>query len=320
MRTKIKNSLIVIAIPVVVYLIFYLFQPNRFGSLQGIYIMLQQAFIPSILAWGLAFILTMGLYDFSIGGVLVLAAIIGADYGARFGFVGLIFGCLLIAIILELINCVAYIYLKIPSMIVTIGLLMIYETLGNLYKGGLGTTLPYELGFFGRAPYNLLIGITTFIIAYLIYNTTRYGIQIKSIGSSEIIAKSMGVNINKMKIMGFLICGIFVGIASIVTVSYGGIIMPQIGMNSLLRIFTPLMGCFIGIALKKYCNMIIGIFVGELILVMILTGLITIGVDTTFQQVIMGTFLLIIAGITGKFQREEVVKCNLKAILQTIEY
>ncbi len=308
MRIKIKNSLIVIAIPVIVYLIFYLLQPSRFGSLQGIYIMLQQAFIPSILAWGLAFILTMGLYDFSIGGVLVLAAIIGADYGARFGFVGLIFGCLLIAIILELINCVAYIYLKIPSMIVTIGLLMIYETLGNLYKGGLGTILPYELGFLGRAPYNLLVGITTFIIAYLIYNNTRYGIQIKSIGSSEIIAKSMGVNINKMKIMGFLICGVFIGIASIVTVSYGGIIMPQIGMNSLLRIFTPLMGCFIGMALRKYCNMIIGIFVGELILVMILTGLITIGVDTTFQQVIMGTFLLIIAGITGKFQREEVVK------------
>jgi ribose transport system permease protein len=308
MAKKIKNILIVLSIPIFVYLLFFIIRPNNFGTVKALYIMLQQTFIPTILACGLIFMLTLGLYDFSIGAILVLAALIGADLGIHFGYPGLILGCIFIAILLELINGLIYSILKIPSIVVTIGLLMVYETLGNLYKGGGGIVLADRLGAMGRAPYNIILGIFAIFVAFIIFNKTKFGIYIRAVGSSEIIAKNVGINLTKVKILGFIACGFMVGIASIITVSYGGIMMPKTGMSTLMRIFTPLMGCFIGLALSKLINVILGIFIGEFILVMISIGLITIGIDISFQQVITGLFLIILVGITAYNQKTSVVK------------
>ena len=307
MSKKFKNIIIVLLIPIFVYLIFFAIQPERFGTIQGIYIMFKQSFIPSILSWGLIYILTLGLYDFSIGSILVLASIIGADLGLKFGYFGLIFGCIVVAILLEGLNGIIFTTLKIPSLITTIGLLLIYETLGNLYKGGGGIVLSDKLHIFGRLPYNIILGIIAFIISFILFNNTRFGIYAKSVGSSEMISKSVGINVTKIKILGFLICGLFIGIASIITVSYGGIVMPQTGMNSLMRVFPPLMGCFFGIALKKQINIIIGIFIGEFTLTMISIGLITMGIDISFQQVVIGLFLIIIVSITAFNQRNIII-------------
>jgi len=308
MAKKIRDTLIVLAIPSLLYLLFFIIEPANFGTSRALYIMLQQTFIPSILSCGLIFILTLGLYDFSVGAVLVLAAIIGADLGIHFGYAGLVLGCILTALLLEIINALAYTALKIPSIVVTLGLLMVYETLGNLYKGGGGIVLPDKLSIMGKAPYNMILGIVAIFIAFMIFNKTKFGIYIRAVGNSEMIAKNVGINVVKVKILGFVTCGFMIGIASIITVSYGGIMMPQTGMNTLMRIFTPLMGCFIGLALKKQINVILGIFIGEFILVIISIGLITMGIDVSFQQVVTGLFLIIVVGFTAYRQRDSVVK------------
>jgi len=304
-----KKILIVLILPCAVYALFYILQPKRFGSLQTLYIMFQQAFLPSISAWGLCFVMTLGLYDLSIGAIIIFSAIVGTNFalviGNSFGYIGLFIGCLFSAVFLELINATGYTLLKIPSMIVTIGFMILYETAANFMGNAV---LPYELSIFGRAPYNILVGIVTLIIAYLLYNRTQIGMQIKAVGGSEIIARNAGVDVQRVKMYGFLLCGIFLGIASFLSVSYGGVIIPSTRMSSILRLFPPLMGYFIGIALRKVCNIIIGVFVGEMVIVMVVTGMVTMGVPTTYQQVITGLFLLAVVGIAIKVKKNEVVK------------
>jgi ribose transport system permease protein len=304
-----KKILIVLILPCVIYALFYILQPKRFGSLQTLYIMFQQAFLPSISAWGLCFVMTLGLYDLSIGAIIIFSAIVGTNFalviGNSFGYIGLFIGCLSSAVFLELINATSYTLLKIPSMIVTIGLMILYETAANFMGNAV---LPYEMSIFGRAPYNILVGIVTLIIAYLLYNRTQVGMQIKAVGGSEIIASNAGVDVRRVKMYGFLLCGIFLGIASFLSVSYGGVIIPSTRMSSILRLFPPLMGYFIGIALRKVCNIIIGVFVGEMVIFMVVTGMVTMGVPTTYQQVITGLFLLTVVGIAIKVKKNEVVK------------
>lgn len=313
MGNRIKNGFIVIMLPVFVYLFFYIIEPQRFGNLQGLYIMIQQSFIPSIIAWGLCFVLTLGLFDLSIGGIIIFSGIIGT-YAANavgpnlFGYIVLIITTIGIALLLETVNGVAFIALKIPSMIVTIGLLMLYETFGNLYKGGSGAILTEHLSLLGKPPYNIIFGLVTMVLAYILFNSTSWGLKIRAVGSSEIIARYSGINVNMVKIIGFILCGLFIGLASVATVSYGGIIMPQSRLDSLMRIFPPLMGYFIGIALSKYCNLIIGVFIGEFVLTLIATGMITIGIPTTLQQVVTGIFLLIVVGIAKRGRYGELVK------------
>jgi len=304
-----RKILIVLILPCSVYALFYILQPNRFGSLQTLYIMFQQAFLPSISAWGLCFVMTLGLYDLSIGAIIIFSAIVGTNLaltiGSGLGYIGLFIGCLSTAVVLEFINATGYTVLKIPSMIVTIGLMILYETAANFMGNAV---LPYELSIFGRAPYNIFLGIMTLIIAYLLYNRTQIGMQIKAVGGSEIIAKNAGVNVQRVKMYGFLLCGVFLGIASFMSVSYGGVIIPSTRMSSILRLFPPLMGYFIGIALKKVCNIIIGVFVGEMVIIMVVTGMVTMGVPTTYQQVITGLFLLAVVGIAIRVKKAEVVK------------
>jgi len=308
-RAMMKRIFIVVILPIIVFTFFVILQPKRFGNIQTIYIVFQQAFIPSISAWGLCFVMSLGLYDLSIGSIIILSAIVGTNtanlVGGFAGVVLLIIVCIAVAVGLEYVNATAYTYMRIPSMIVTIGMLMIYETIGNFINGAV---LPFELGFLGRAPANIIVGLITFFIAYILFNKTKIGMQIRAVGGSEIIAHNSGINVKRIKMLGFIMCGIFLGIAGILTVSYGGVIMPSTRLDSVSRIFSPIMGYFIGLALQKFCNIIIGIFVGEFIILMIITGMMTMGVPSTFQQVFTGLFLLVVVGLTHKVKDVEVVK------------
>lgn len=303
-----KNASVIGMILIAVYLILFLLTSGRFGSLQSIQLMLQQAFIPSMLAWGLCFLFTLGLYDFSIGAILVMACIIGADFSKAFGFAGLILGCIITAAIMGFINGFVYLKLRIPSIIVTIGLMMIYEILANLYKGGGGANLPDQYSALGIFPRNIIVGLITAFIAYILFKHTKLGIYIKAIGNSETISRNSGINVDRIKLVSFLITGFFIGIAAIMTVSYSGGVVPQTGMGTMSRVFTPLMGCFIGMALSKFCNIVVSIFVGEFILIMINTGMIAAGIDTSFQQIITGLFLIILVGVTSVNRKDEVIK------------
>jgi Ribose/xylose/arabinose/galactoside ABC-type transport systems, permease components len=305
---KIKNMFTIAAILAAVYFILFLVTNGRFGSLHSIKLMVQQAFIPSMLAWGLCFLFTLGLYDFSIGAVLVLSCIVGADMSGSFGFAGLILGCILTAAIMGFINGFVYLKLRIPSIIVTIGLMMIYEIAANMYKGGGGATLPDKYSSLGVFPNNVIIGIVAALIAYVLFKHTKLGVYIRAIGTSEIISKNSGINVDKIKLISFALTGFFIGIAAIMTDSYSGGVVPQTGMGTMARVFTPLMGCFIGMALSRFCNIVVSIFIGEFILIMINTGMIAAGIDTSFQQIITGLFLIILVGITSVNRKGEVVK------------
>jgi ribose transport system permease protein len=242
-----------------------------------------------------------------IGGVIGL---IGNTISPILGYTLMFITCVIVSMLLGFINGITYIKLRIPSMIATVGLLMIYEILGVWIPGtkGVGVSLYDKLSFFGRPPYNIIIGLLSMLLAYFLYNYSRIGIHIRAIGKNELMAKNMGVKTEQTKIFGFIIAGLFVGINSVMTISYSSMMIPQTGLSSLQRIFTPLMGCFFGIVFRKYINPIISILIGEFTMIMIVTGLMTVNIDATIQKIVIGAFLLVVAGATVKQKTEGVVK------------
>jgi ribose transport system permease protein len=288
-------------------LIFYILQPERFGSLESIFLLIQQSFVPTITSMGLLYIIIMGLFDFSIGSILVMSSLVGLSLVQNFGYAGLIIGCLFTAVFLEFINALLYSLLKIPSLIITVGTLMIFESLGS-FVSNTDLWMPVDMGAFGRFPANVILGLFVMLLAYIIIDRTRFGIYVQAIGQSETISKSMGVNPAKIKFLGFLICGLFVGLGSVSLCSFNGGMVAQIDMNSMTRVFTPMIGCFIGITLKKYCNVVVGIFIGQFILSMITLGLITMKVDVAIQNFITGFFLIMLVALSKINKKEEVVK------------
>lgn len=305
MNKRLKSTLLILCIPMVVYLIFRILQPGRFGSFDGMFILLQQAMIPSVTACGLYFIITMGLWDFSIGANIILSAIVAVRLYNLIGMPGLILGGIIVGALVGLINGVTYVKFKIPSIIVSIGMLMFYECLGMLASGGSIMNLASEGCILGRAPWNIVGCIIALILAHFLITYTRIGIYIRAVGSNETVVANMGVDVGKYKMLGFMLCGLFVGIASVLTISYSSSISPQLSMASMDRNFLPLMGCFVGVALKKYISPIIAIFLGEFTISMLISGLMTNGIDATLQNVVIGLTLLLIVGISASSIRRQ---------------
>ena len=193
-------------------------------------------------------------------------------------------------------------------MIVTTGLALIYEAIASYIAGGQSATLPADLRAFGSMPGNLILAVVAFLLAYLLLNYTRIGTYTYAIGSDEFVAKNMGINVNKYKIIAFVISGAFFGIEAILTISYGSSMVAETGMLSMSRNFYPTMGCFLGLAMKKNGIPIPAIIIGEFFLQIIYYGFVALGAPTAVNDVISGLALLIIVTLTTKTRKGDIVK------------
>ena len=269
---------------------------------------LEASLIAAVGAVGFYLVMVMGMFDFSIGANIVLSAIIGCKLATQFGlgYPGLILGCAATGALVGLLNGTFYVTLRIPSMIVTTGLALIYEAVANIISGK--ETLPTNMMAFGKMPGNLILAVVAFIIAYLILNYTKIGTYTYAIGSNEFVAKNMGINVNKYKVLAFVISGAFLGIMAVLTISYGSSMVAVTGMASMSRNFVPTMGCFFGMAFKKYGIPLQAIIIGEFVINIIFYGFIALGAPTAIQDVITGLALLIIITLTTRVAKGEIVK------------
>ena len=309
LSSTIKGYLILCLMIFVSWLVFKLLTPDNFGTMDNMLSYFQASLFASAGAVGFYLVIVMGMFDFSIGAAIILASILGCKLaGMGYGYLGLLGGCLLTGAVVGACNGFFYIKLRIPSMIITTGLALIYESLANMIAGGAAQTLPADLRLFGQMPGNLILALLTFFAAYAILNYTKIGTYTYAIGSNEFIAKNMGINVDRYKFLAFLISGIFFGIMSVLTISYGSSMVAVTGMASMSRNFIPTMGCFFGLAFKKYGIPIQAIVLGEFMINIIFYGFVALGAPTAIQDVITGFALLIIVALTTKTVRSAIVK------------
>ncbi len=305
-----KGYIVLISLVFLSWLIFKILTPDNFGSPENLLNYFQASLIATVGAIGFYFVMDMGLFDFSIGANIILSAITGCILATHFnlGYFGLLFGSIATGALVGLCNGILYIKLRIPSMIVTAGLALIYESLANYMAGGVVQTLPATLRAFGSMPGNLILALITFIIAYGVLNYTKFGTYTYAIGSDEFVAKNMGINVDKFKVYAFILSGAFFGAMAVLTISYGSSMIAVTGMSSMARNFVPTMGCFFGLAFMKYGIPLQAIILGEFIVNIIFFGFISLGAPTAIQDVITGLALLVIITLTTKVSKGEIVK------------
>ena len=307
---QLKGYLLLLILVIISWGIFKIITPDNFGSAKNLLSYFEASLLAAVGAVGFYFVMVMGMFDFSIGANIMLSAIVGCVFANRFGlgYIGLIVGSVLTGALVGLINGSFYVRLRIPSMIVTTGLALIYESIANYIAGGVEQTLPSNLRAFGQMPGNLILAVLAFAAAFLILNYTKIGTYTYAIGSNEFVAKNMGIKVNFYKVLAFIISGAFLGVMAVLTISYGSSMVAVTGMASMSRNFVPTMGCFFGLAFKKYGIPIPAIIIGEFVINIIFFGFIALGAPTAIQDVITGLALLIIVTLTTKVAKGEIVK------------
>lgn len=308
-KRNIFNKVInIILVPLLLLIIFFIVGGTNFLSVRNLMVIVQQSVAPSFIVWGLCFAMTMGIFDLTPGVIIILGSMIATILAIKIGYTGLIIGGLGVGTIIGIFNGTIFLKLRIPSMIVTVGMVMIYEVLASLYSKGQGIYLPDGLQRLAQLPYNVILWIGVFIIVFILYNRTSIGIHMKAISGSERTAGNAGINTKKTKFFGFLFCGLLAGLAGILYQSYGRYVEPQVGMNSLAIVFPSLTGFFYALSISRWVNLIIAVLIGQVTIALLMNGLIIVGFPSTVQQIALGILLITTVAASVKGQKEIFVK------------
>lgn len=295
MKTKLFKTSKALLLPVIVYCIFLLIAFKRFGNLNTIYTIFLQSIIPTITAYAVAFSYMCGIFDFTVGSRIIISGLIGGILSSWFGMPGLIIGSLASALVFSAFTGLLNWVCRIPSLVLTMALTMIFEIVGKNISGQFSfVSLNSKYTALGSAPsiiYVLILGMVAF---YFFFNYTKFSYHMREVGSNEAVAQNAGIKTQFVKFMSFVIGGVFIAVVAILTISQSGSMGAQTGLGSATLIFKPLMGIMIAIVLQPLCDMTLGILISQLTLNTIFIGLIAIGIPDTFQNICLGFFLLII--------------------------
>ena len=278
MKTKsdtVKNVCKVVMLPVFVYLLFFICSGGAFGKPASLIMNLKQTLAPTLISFAMCSNMLCNRMDLSAGAVVMLSAMFGAKMVYLYG-IGLIPFALIVVgagIVLGTISGVMYMLLRVPAIVTALGVCMVYETL------------------------------SMFVLFYIIFNYTKFGYNVRACASSQRIAKNSGVNTKKTAFLCYVVSSLFLGVAALLKISIQGSIDTPMYMSSTNIIFNCMLGIYVGLALEQYCNLVIGIFIGNFILNMLTTGLLSMGLSASLQDTASGIFLLVIMIFTYNNQR-----------------
>lgn len=296
-----KYALSVLA-PVLMILLLLLISPET-RSVDAVLSLLRQGFVPTVLGWGVLFNMKVGNWDFSIGARFALAAILAGNLAVQLnlGVFGLIVFSLVISFILGVIVGLVYKFLKIPTLIASIGLCLIFESFTRIvYKGG-GVNLPSDLMIFGTAPWDFIAFVICFALAAFIYFKRRIGYSVRAVGSNPTVAQTNGINVLNTKTMAIIISGIFAGLYCILALSKSGVCSAVSGtLGSAATVFDAMMCVLIGMAICGKGNIIFAIYGGALITQILQMGMMAIGLPTTYNKVVIAVFVILFMVLSSK--------------------
>lgn len=295
MKKILINALKTISLPVVVYLVFLIICFERFSNWNCVYTIFLQTIIPTITAYSVAYGNICGVFDFTIGSRLIISGVVGGLLAAQYGMVGMILGAMVSAILVSILTGLLNWFLKIPSLVLTMGLTMIFEIVGTKLAGHYGfVQIDTEYAVLGASPYIVIVFLISAVTFYFIFNHTVFSFHMRAVGSNENVAKNSGIKADLVKCKSFVYGGIFIGIAAVLTLSQSGSVGAQTSLGSVTIVFKPLISILLALVLQRICNLTIGIFIAQFSLNIIFIGLIAVGLPDTFQNVVLGFFLLLV--------------------------
>ena len=302
---KIKNAVKVILLPVFVYLLFFICSGGKFGKPASLIMNLKQSLAPTLISFAMCCNMLCDRMDLSAGAVVMLSAMFGAKMVYLHGIGLVAFAVLVVGtgIVLGTVSGIMYRLLRVPAIVTALGVCMVYETLSNLASISWVTAIKGETTTLGRFPYCLIIFAVMFALFYIIFNYTKFGYNVRACASSQQIAKNGGVNTKRTAFLCYVISSVFLGVAALLKISIQGSIDTPMYMSSTNIIFNCMLGIYVGLALEQYCNLLIGIFIGNFVLNMLTTGLLSLGLSASLQDTASGIFLLVIMIFTYNNQR-----------------
>lgn len=246
---------------------------------------------------GTAFLIIAGSIDLSIGSNFALAAV-SAALMAKVMPVPLAFLCaVLVAGAVGLINGVLTWRVPVSPIIITLGGLSLLHGLVLVITHGYGVPgVPDGFTSFGRSelwgvPTPIVVFVLAAIAATAFLAFTTIGRHIYAVGGSRTASKAAGLNVRGIHIGAFVFSGLLVGLAGILAASRFGSPDATYGVGFELVVITGvILG---GVSFAGGEGGVIGAMLGVAMLSLIDAGIVSLGVDAYYAEVVKGAILII---------------------------
>ena len=280
-----------------------LFAP-RFLSTGNIIRLAASAAIPMILACGMTFIIIAGSIDLSLEGTLAVCAVAlallvsnnlnGNDFGLwAFPMV------ILIGAAIGFINGITHVYLRIPSILTTLGIGFAGLGLATVLAAGGAVTVSdpriRNVAFYRLAgiPMAVWIAAACVGVACYIQNYTRLGRWTYALGGGEDIARLSGVPTGPVRIGLYTLAGAFFGLGGGMAAAQFGLGQIQISTGYLFSTITAVVVG--GTALTGGVGGIPYSVIGVFVIVVLGNGMILLGIPTEAQIGVQGVTIIAVS-------------------------
>ena len=309
-------TLFMAGVLVVTFLVACLFIPG-FYKPQNIINILTNNWYIVIIGIGVTFLLITGNFDMSVGGVIAMTGVLSVYFAQASNVsrnvlangLGLPYG---VAIALALIcamgvggiNAFFVARLKVPSIIVTLGTMMLARGAGQVVTQGAqrNTSLPDVFGVIGNAAipgstlkFSVLIMVVLLIIAFIFERKTVAGRRTYLIGANQEAARLSGIKVGSHLSTLFILSALLAGITGILLTSEykAGLSSRAMGYE-FDALVVALLG---GVSIAGGFGSVLGMFVGAILLSVMTTAAtgLLLSPDWQFTLKAVVTFVAILA-------------------------
>jgi ribose transport system permease protein len=266
---------------------------------------LRQAVPIAIMAIAIVFVLSAGEIDLSIGSVIALGALVGADVLRDAGFVPGILAGIGTGAAVGLFNGLVVTKIRVPSFLVTLATLELVAGLARTVTDLEAVSVTNEsfiTAFGGGKVWGVdslfVWGIAAAALAALIYYGTRFGAHVRATGDNRSAAITSGIRTDRVRIGVFVMSGAAAAVAGLL---YAGRLEGArytFGENDLLLVYAAaIIG---GTSLFGGRGSIVGAVVGAVLRTMLNNGLILFGLNVAEQRIALGVILLVAIALSRR--------------------
>jgi ribose transport system permease protein len=284
---------------------------STFAELQNLQNIASQISFIGVIAVSMTFVLITGEIDLSVGSMVAVAAVV--------------FGILLregvpiwVAIALTLlagcgmgaVNGALSIVLRVPTIIITLGMLSAYRGLADQLANGYPiqnfptTSAFWTLGngrLFGHIPYDALVLVGFALVSSYVLRRTTTGLHIYAMGSNRRAAELAGLRVNRIRMGVLMFNGVASGISALLGVALAQTADPNVGTSyELDAIAAVIIG---GAKLMGGYGTVLGSILGLLLIGIIQNGLVIVGVSIYLLIVVSGLVVIAAVAIDRFFAR-----------------
>lgn len=218
---------------------------------------------------------------------------------------------------LGVVNGLLVHHLRVPSLIVTIGTQYLFRGILLSFIGTVWImSLPPQMGAFGRLPvlqfqsgsgatitlpmYFLFLPLAA-LVTWWILNRTLMGRAIFAVGGNANVAERLGYSLQTVHVFVFAYAGALAGLAGIIHVCANRQANPFDLVGTEINVIAAVV--LGGARITGGTGSVFGTILGVLLIVVVSSVLVLVGIPSTWQRLVVGSFILLAAAFFVTRQR-----------------